>query len=56
VAKKKIVVASVSSMKTFLTAELALHVEVPTAVASMLGPKVGEECWRSSLNARLRQY
>jgi hypothetical protein len=53
VVKKKVDAASVSSMEVFPMAGLVLQVEVPTAVASIPGPKVGEECWNSSLDARL---
>jgi hypothetical protein len=53
VAKKKVIAASVLSTKAFPTAWLALHVDVPTAAASIPGPKVGEECWNSGLDARL---
>jgi hypothetical protein len=56
VAKKKIVAAvvSVSSTEEFPTAGLALQLEVrTTAVASILGRKVGEGCWNSDLNGRL---
>jgi ABC-type methionine transport system permease subunit len=41
VVKKEVVVASVSSMEAFPTIGLALQVEVPMAVASIPGPKVG---------------
>jgi hypothetical protein len=51
--KKKVDAASVSSMEAFPMVGLALQVEVPTAVASIPGPKVGEECWNSGLDARL---
>jgi hypothetical protein len=46
VTKKKVAAAttSVSSTKAFSTAGLALQLEVPTAVASIPDPKVGEEC------------
>jgi hypothetical protein len=47
VAKKKVaaIVASVSSMKAFPIARLALQLEVPTAaVTSIPRQKVGEEC------------
>jgi hypothetical protein len=54
VVKKKVVAASVSSTEAFLTVGLALQLEVPMVVASILGPKVGEECWNSSLDARLQ--
>jgi hypothetical protein len=55
VAKKKIVAAamSVSSTETFPMAGLALQLEVPTTAASIPGPKVGEECWNSSLDGQL---
>jgi hypothetical protein len=56
VAKKKVgvAVASVSSTEAFPTTGLALQLEVPTVVAaSILGRKVGEECWNSSLDGRL---
>jgi hypothetical protein len=56
VANKKVVVAtaSVSSMEAFPTVGLALQLEVPmVVVASILGQKVGEECWNSSLDGRL---
>jgi hypothetical protein len=44
--KKKVVAVatSVSSKEAFLTAGLALQLEVPTVAASIPGPKVGEEC------------
>jgi hypothetical protein len=32
---------------------LALQLEVPTAMASIPGSKVGEECWNSGLDGRL---
>jgi hypothetical protein len=54
VAKKKVVAVSVSSMEAFPTVGLALQLEVPTAVASIPEPKVGEECWNSGLNGRLK--
>jgi hypothetical protein len=56
VAKKKVVAtaASVSSTEAFPTAGLALQLEVPTMVASIPGPKVGEECWNSDLDSRLK--
>jgi hypothetical protein len=46
VAKKKAaaVTTSVSSTEAFPTVRLALQLEVPTTVASIPGPKVGEEC------------
>jgi hypothetical protein len=54
VAKKKVVAVSVSSMEAFPTVGLALQLEVPTAVASIPEPKVGEECRNSGLNGRLK--
>jgi hypothetical protein len=54
VAKRNVAMALVSSIEAFPTAGLALQVEVPTAAASIPGLKVGEECWNSSLNARLK--
>jgi hypothetical protein len=55
VVKKKVdaAVASMSSMEAFPTAGLALQLEVPTAVASILVLKVGEECWNSGLDGWL---
>jgi hypothetical protein len=55
VAKKKVTAAaaSVSSTEAFPMARLALQLEVPTAVASIPGRKVGEECWNSGLDDRL---
>jgi hypothetical protein len=55
VAKKKVIVAaaSVSSMEAFPTVRLSRQLEVPTAAANILGPKVGEECWNSGLIDRL---
>jgi hypothetical protein len=32
---------------------LVLQLEVPTVAASVPGPKLGEECWNSGLDARL---
>jgi hypothetical protein len=54
VAKKKVVAAVtlVSSQEAF-TVGLALQLEVPTAVANILGVKVREECWNSGLYDRL---
>jgi hypothetical protein len=55
VVKKKVIVAatSVSSTDAFSTTELALQLEVPTAVVvSIPGRKVGE-CWNSGLDDRL---
>jgi hypothetical protein len=51
VAKKKVAAAvpSVSSTEAFSTVGLALQLVVPTAASSIPGPKVGEECWNSSL-------
>jgi hypothetical protein len=56
VVKKNVVVAatSVSSTEAFLTAGLALQLEVPTmAMTSIPGRKVGEGCWKSSLDGWL---
>jgi hypothetical protein len=56
VAKKKVVVATtlVLSTKAFPMVGLALQLEVPTtAVASIPGQKVGEECWNIGLHGRL---
>jgi hypothetical protein len=57
VAKKKVIATSVSSMEVFPTAGLALQLEVPTAVAIIPDPKVGEESWNYGLDAwhRLRE-
>jgi hypothetical protein len=46
VAKKKVatVATLVLSTEAFPTAGLALQLEVPTAAASIRGPKVEEEC------------
>jgi hypothetical protein len=41
-------------MEAFPTVGLALQLEVPTAVASIPELKVGEECWNSGLNGRLK--
>jgi hypothetical protein len=57
VAKKKVAVAaaSVSSTEAFPMAGLALQLEVPMAAAtSILGRKVGEECWNSGLDGWLK--
>jgi hypothetical protein len=57
VAKKKVnaAVASMPSMEAFLTVGLALQLEVPTmTAASIRGWKVGEECWNSGLDGRLK--
>jgi hypothetical protein len=56
VAKKKVAAAatSMSSTKAFPMAGLALQLEVPTTAASIRGWKVGEECWNSSLDGRLK--
>jgi hypothetical protein len=40
VVKKKVVAASMSPIEALPTTGVALHVEVPTAVASILGPNV----------------
>jgi hypothetical protein len=48
VVKKKIAAALVSSTEAFPMVGLALQVEVLTAVATIRGLKVGEECWNSS--------
>jgi hypothetical protein len=53
VVKKEVVVASMSSMEAFPTTGIALQLEVPMTTASISGPKVGEECWNSGLDARL---
>jgi hypothetical protein len=53
VVKKEVVVASMSSMEAFPTTGIALQLEVPMTGASISGPKVGEECWNSGLDARL---
>ena len=52
-AKKKVVAASVLSTEAFPTAGLALWLELPTVATSIPGPKVGEDCWNSSLDAHL---
>jgi hypothetical protein len=44
VAKKKVVVASVSSTEAFCTVGFALQLEVPMARTSFPGLKVREEC------------
>jgi hypothetical protein len=44
VVKKKVIAMSVSSTEAFPTVGLALLVEVPTALATIPGPMVGEEC------------
>jgi hypothetical protein len=44
VAKKKVVVTSVSSKEAFPTTGLALQLGVPMVMASIPSPKVGEEC------------
>jgi hypothetical protein len=54
VVKKNVAMALVSSIEEFPTSGLALQVEVPTAAASIPGLKVGEECWNSGLDARLK--
>jgi hypothetical protein len=46
VTKKKVVATSVSSMEVFPTAGL----EVPMAMASIPGPKMGEECWNFGMD------
>jgi hypothetical protein len=55
VVKKKVDAdaASVSSTEAFPTVGPALHLEVPTTVASIPGLKVGEECWNFGLDGRL---
>jgi hypothetical protein len=53
VVKKKVDVASVLSTEAIPTAGLALQLEVPMATVSIPGPKMGEECWNSGLDARL---
>jgi hypothetical protein len=54
VVKKKVVVASLSSMEVFPMVGLALQLEVPTvATASIPGRKVWEECWNSGLDNQL---
>jgi hypothetical protein len=53
VVKKEVVVASMSSMEAFPTTGIALQLEVSMTAASISGPKVGEECWNSGLDARL---
>jgi hypothetical protein len=50
VTKKKVVATSVSSMEVFPTAGLALQLEVPMAMASIPGPKMGEECWNFGMD------
>jgi hypothetical protein len=40
-------------MEAFPTVGFAFKVEVPTAAASIPGPKVREKCWNSGLDARL---
>jgi hypothetical protein len=55
VAKKKVatVATLVLSTEAFPTAGLALQLEVPTAAASIRGPKVEEECWNTGLDDQL---
>jgi hypothetical protein len=50
---KKVTVVLVSSTEAFPTAGLALWLELPTVATSIPGPKVGEDCWNSSLDAHL---
>jgi hypothetical protein len=55
VSKKKVTVVSVLSTKAFPTIGLALQLKMPTtAAASIPSRKVGEECWNSSLDDRLK--
>jgi hypothetical protein len=54
VAKKKVIAVLMSSTKAFPMVGLALQVEVPMMAVSIPGQKVGEECWNSSLDARLK--
>jgi hypothetical protein len=56
VVKKKVDAAatSVSSIEAIPMAGLVLQLEVPTAVANIPGPKVGEECWNSGLDGMLK--
>jgi hypothetical protein len=42
--KKKVVAASMLSTEAFPTAKLALQLEVPMTVTSILDLNVGEEC------------
>jgi hypothetical protein len=44
VMKKKVVAASMLSTEAFPTAKLALQLEVPMTVTSILDLNVGEEC------------
>jgi hypothetical protein len=55
VVKKKVTMAAVSlsSTEAFPTAGLTLQLEVPTAVSSIPGQKVGEEYWNSGLDGWL---
>jgi hypothetical protein len=53
ITKKKLAVTLVSSTEAFSTMRFVLQVEVSTAAANILGPKMGEECWNSGLDVRL---
>jgi hypothetical protein len=56
VAKKKVAAATASVLSTeaFPMVVLALQLKVPMVVASIPSPKVGEECWNSGLDTRLK--
>jgi hypothetical protein len=56
VAKKKVTAAGMAGLSTEVLpiAGLAVQLEVPmVAVESILGRKVGEECWNAGMNGRL---